>query len=168
MSRQEPSRIPNTPLLFVSMLLLGLMGPVVSFAQWHNWDAMRLTLKILIWSVMLGTFLYMRRESRLLRWLRYVPWMTLAIIAFLSWIAFITGEVTTEITVQVGWCLVVGGLFLFLRSRYPNHFSATANPDHEPQPQSPELEPSSCISCQSVIPPDSDTCPKCGWTYKTT
>jgi hypothetical protein len=96
---------------------------------------MRWTLKILIWAVMLGALLYHRREPTLLRWLRYVPWMTLGIIAFLSWIAFVTGEITTEITVQAGWCLVVGGLFLYLRLRYPNHFSATANPDSAPQPQ---------------------------------
>lgn len=132
--------MPNTPLLFVSVLLLGLMGPVVSFARWHNWDAMRWTLKILIWAVMLGMFLYQRREPRFLRWLRYVPWMTLSIIAFLSWIAFVTGEITTEITVQAGWCVVVGGLFLYLRRRYPNHFSATANPDSEPQPQYPTVK----------------------------
>lgn len=127
--------MPNTPLLFVSVLLLGLNGPVVSFARWHNWDAMRWTLKISIWAVMLGALLYQRREPTLLRWLRYVPWMTIGIIAFLSWIAFVTGKITTEITVQAGWCLVVGGLFLHLRRRYPNHFSATANPDSEPQPE---------------------------------
>ncbi|MBX7210026.1 MAG: zinc ribbon domain-containing protein [Verrucomicrobiaceae bacterium] len=152
----------------MSVLLLGLIGPVVSFARWHNWDAMRWTLKILSWSLMLGALLYMRREPRLLSWLRFVPWMTLAIITFLSWIAFITGKITSEITVQVGWCLVVGGLFLTLRRRYPNHFSATAYLDYDPQPMSPMLEPSSCVSCQTIIPPDSDTCPKCGWTYKTT
>jgi L-asparagine transporter-like permease len=135
MSRHEPSRIPNTPLLFVSVLLLGLMGPVVSFARWHDWDAMRWALKVLVWAATLATFLSLRREPGLLRWLRYVPWMALVITAFLSWIAFVKEEMTMEITVQIGWCLVVGGLFWVLRRRYPNHFSATAHPEHEPQAQ---------------------------------
>jgi peptidoglycan/LPS O-acetylase OafA/YrhL len=122
MSRQEPTRIPNTPLLFVGVVLLGLMGPVASFARWHDWNPMKWTLKVLIWSMMLGACVYLRREPKFLCWLRYVPWMTFAIIAFLSWIAFVTGAITTEMTVQVSWCLVVGGLFWILRHRYPDHF----------------------------------------------
>lgn len=137
MSREEPARIPNSPLLFVSVLFLALMGPVVSFARWHDWDAMRWMLKILSWLVTLGVLLYMRREPSLFRWLRFVPWMTLVVITFLSWIALTTGKITTEITVQIGWCLVVGGLFVILRRRYPGHFAATAYLDDEPQPTSP-------------------------------
>ena len=40
-------------------------------------------------------------------------------------------------------------------------------PDYQQQPDFPDLESAFCVSCQSAIPPDSDTCPKCGWTYKT-
>ncbi len=168
MSHKGPSRIADTPLLFLSVLLLGLMGPVISFARWHDWNAMRWTVKIFIWSMTLGTILHMRREPGVLRCLRFVPWMTLGIIAFLSWIAFTTGEITTEIIVQVGWCLVVGGLFLLLLHRYPNHFAVTACLDGEPQPMPPASAPSSCMSCEAIIPPDSDTCRRCGWTYKAT
>jgi peptidoglycan/LPS O-acetylase OafA/YrhL len=132
MSQQEPSKIPNTPLLFVSVLLLGLIGPVVSFDRWHSWDALRWTLKILIWSVMLGALLYHRRHPELLRWLRHAPWVAFSIIAFLAWIAVVKEKITTEIAVQVGWCTAVCGLFLFLRHRYPSHFSPDASRHGDP------------------------------------
>jgi len=39
--------------------------------------------------------------------------------------------------------------------------------DYELKVKSPESEPSTCAACSSAIEPGTDTCPQCGWTYKT-
>jgi hypothetical protein len=42
-------------------------------------------------------------------------------------------------------------------------------PGHEPEPESAgDPEASACAACGTEIPPGKDTCPRCGWTYKTT
>lgn len=35
----------------------------------------------------------------------------------------------------------------------------------EPVPGAPAKQDNQCLACGAILPDDSDTCPKCGWSY---
>lgn len=101
------------------------------------------------------------RESWLRGWRVVLMLIVIQIIAWICWFLLLFLPESIRDFAEIVALIVLGPIIC--------HWAFILfYPDYEPQQASPESEATSCVSCQSVIPPDSDTCPKCGWTYKAT
>lgn len=89
--------------------------------------------------------------------------LMLIVIQLIAWLCSLPLSLVPEgirNTAEIVALIVLGPVICYLGF-------AIFYPNYEPQLDSSDLESSFCVSCQSLIPPSSDNCPKCGWTYKT-
>ncbi len=78
-------------------------------------------------------------------WLSLLSWVPLLNIALVLYFVFADWPIEREL------------------KRYKERFG-----ELDPRPGEDMREPATCLQCNAIIPPGTEVCPSCGWSYKET